>query len=101
MIGKVLTVQRGKAIYEQTCLLYHQADASGVPGMNPPLRKSPYVQGAPARLISIILKGLNDGVKIDGDTYSNPRSAGSGRHGSSETDRKKNQPGPGRAGSLG
>jgi mono/diheme cytochrome c family protein len=64
--------QRGKIIYEQTCLPCHQADAGGVPGMNPPLRKSPYVQGAPTRLISIILQGLNDGVEIDGETYSNP-----------------------------
>jgi mono/diheme cytochrome c family protein len=64
--------QKGKAIYEQTCLPCHQADAGGVPGMNPPLQKSPYVQGAPARLIGIVLHGLNDGVEIDGETYSNP-----------------------------
>jgi mono/diheme cytochrome c family protein len=64
--------QRGKIIYEQTCLPCHQADAAGVPGMNPPLRKSPYVQGTPARLIGIVLQGLNDGVEIDGETYSNP-----------------------------
>jgi mono/diheme cytochrome c family protein len=63
---------RGEMIYQQTCLPCHQADASGVPGMNPPLRKSPYVQGNPSRLISIILKGLNDGVQIEGETYSNP-----------------------------
>ena len=65
-------VAKGKAIYEQTCLPCHQADAGGVPGMNPPLRKSPYVQGATAKLIGIVLQGLNDGVEIDGDTYSNP-----------------------------
>jgi mono/diheme cytochrome c family protein len=65
-------IQRGKAIYEQTCLPCHQADAGGVPGMTPPLRKSPYVQGAPAKLIGIVLQGLNDGVEIDGETYSNP-----------------------------
>ena len=64
--------ERGKAIYEKTCLPCHQADAGGVPGMTPPLRKSPYVLGAPARLIGIIVKGLNDGVEIDGDTYTNP-----------------------------
>ncbi|HLX91351.1 MAG TPA: cytochrome c, partial [Puia sp.] len=64
--------QKGKAIYEQTCLPCHQADAGGVPGMNPPLQKSIYVQGPPARLIGIVLKGLNDGVEIDGETYSNP-----------------------------
>ena len=67
--------ERGKAIYEQTCLPCHQADAGGVPGMNPPLRKSRYVQGAPAKLIGIVLQGLNDGVEIDGDTYSNPMPA--------------------------
>src|SRR5580693_4409393 len=64
--------QRGKLIYQQTCLPCHQADAGGVPGMNPPLRKSPYVQGAPGKLISIVLQGLNDGVEIDGESYSNP-----------------------------
>jgi mono/diheme cytochrome c family protein len=67
--------ERGKMIYEQTCLPCHQADAGGVPGMNPPLRKSRYVQGAPAKLIGIVLQGLNDGVEIDGDTYSNPMPA--------------------------
>ena len=65
-------VQRGKIIYEQNCLPCHQADAGGVPDMNPPLRKSPYVQGAPAKLIGIVLHGLNDGVEIEGETYSNP-----------------------------
>jgi len=64
--------ERGKIIYEQTCLPCHQSDAGGVPGMTPPLRKSPYVQGTPARLIGIILQGLNDGVEIDGETYTNP-----------------------------
>jgi mono/diheme cytochrome c family protein len=64
--------ERGKQIYEQTCLPCHQADAGGVPGMTPPLRKSPYVQGAPGRLIGILLQGLNSGVEIDGDTYTNP-----------------------------
>ena len=63
---------RGKAIYEKTCLPCHQADAGGVPGMNPPLRKSAYVQGPPARAIAIVLQGLNDGVEIEGETYSNP-----------------------------
>jgi mono/diheme cytochrome c family protein len=76
-IAKVSTSNRdwwhkGKAIYEQTCLPCHQADAGGVPGMNPPLQKSPYVQGPSARLIGIVLEGLNDGVEIDGQTYSNP-----------------------------
>jgi mono/diheme cytochrome c family protein len=64
--------QRGQKIYEQTCLTCHQADAGGVPGMTPPLQKSPYVQGPSVKLISIVLNGLNDGVEIDGESYSNP-----------------------------
>jgi mono/diheme cytochrome c family protein len=66
------TMQRGQKIYEQTCLACHQADAGGVPGMTPPLQKSPYVQGPSMKLIGIVLNGLNDGVEIDGETYSNP-----------------------------
>ncbi len=63
---------RGQKIYEQTCLTCHQADAGGVPGMTPPLQKSPYVQGPAVKLISIVLNGLNDGVEIEGETYTNP-----------------------------
>jgi mono/diheme cytochrome c family protein len=64
--------QRGQKIYEQTCLTCHQADAGGVPGMTPPLQKSPYVQGPAMKVIGIVLNGLNDGVEIDGETYTNP-----------------------------
>src|SRR5450631_1771069 len=65
-------IQRGQKIYEQTCLTCHQADAGGVPGMTPPLQKSSYVQGPSVKLIGIVLNGLNDGVEIDGESYSNP-----------------------------
>ncbi len=66
------TMQRGQKIYEQTCLTCHQADAGGVPGMTPPLQKSPYVQGPAVKVIGIVMNGLNDGVEIDGETYTNP-----------------------------
>lgn len=67
--------QSGKKIHEQTCMPCHQVDAGGVPGLNPPLRKSPYVEGSSAGLIGIVLQGLNDGVEISGETYSNPMPA--------------------------
>jgi mono/diheme cytochrome c family protein len=63
---------RGQKIYENTCLTCHQADAGGVPDMTPPLQNSPYVQGPATKVISIVLNGLNDGVEIDGESYSNP-----------------------------
>src|ERR1700759_1735612 len=65
-------IQHGQKVYEQTCLPCHQADAGGVPGMTPPLQNSSYVQGPAAKVIGIVLNGLNDGVEIDGETYSNP-----------------------------
>ena len=39
---------------------------------DPASSKSPYVQRKPAKLIGIVLNGLNDGVEIDGESYSNP-----------------------------
>lgn len=66
------SVQRGQKIYEMTCLSCHQVDAGGVPGMTPPLQKSSYVQGPSVKLIGIVLNGLNDGVEIEGETYTNP-----------------------------
>jgi len=65
-------ILRGKKIYNANCLSCHQHNGSGVQDMNPPLRKSPFVTGSTTKLIKILLNGLNDGVEINGDTYSNP-----------------------------
>ena len=40
--------------------------------LTPPLQNSSYVQGPATKVIGIVLNGLNDGVEIDGETYSNP-----------------------------
>src|SRR5450432_2502882 len=66
------TMKRGELIYTQTCLPCHQADGSGVSGLNPPLKNSPYVTGEQTKLIGIVVNGLNDGVQINGDAYTNP-----------------------------
>ena len=60
----------GKIIYETYCLVCHQEDGSGVPGMNPPLGNTDWVLGDSPRLINVILKGLKN-AEINGDTYSN------------------------------
>jgi len=65
-------MKRGELIYAKTCLPCHQADGSGVPGLNPPLRNSPYVNGEPAKLIGIVINGLSDGVQINDEDYTNP-----------------------------
>lgn len=66
------SIARGKVLYQNICLACHQADGSGVPRMNPPLIKTSFVLGDKAKLIAIVLKGLNDDVEIEGEYYSNP-----------------------------
>ncbi|PRY45495.1 mono/diheme cytochrome c family protein [Spirosoma oryzae] len=60
----------GQTIYEQHCLTCHQANGSGVPNLNPPLRNVDWVTGDKTRLINVLLKGLQ-GQEIDGETYDN------------------------------
>lgn len=66
--GVQASIARGKLVYLQQCLACHQADASGVPNMNPPLIKTRQVLGDKTALIRIVLNGLK-GVDIDGDSF--------------------------------
>jgi mono/diheme cytochrome c family protein len=65
------SVERGKKVYDTYCLPCHQVDGSGVPGMNPPLKKTKWVLGDKKQLITIILKGMDEQIEIDGEEYSN------------------------------
>ena len=65
------SIERGKVIYENTCLPCHQANGSGVPGMNPPLKKTKWVLGDKKALINILLNGLDEEVEVNGKTYNN------------------------------
>ena len=60
----------GQLVYEQNCLTCHQANGSGVPNLNPPLRGTDWVLGEKNRLINVLLKGLQ-GQEIEGDMYDN------------------------------
>lgn len=66
----VAAVQPGLAIYKQYCLTCHQVDGGGVPNMNPPLRGTDWVNGDKARLIGVLLKGLQN-VEVEGEPYDN------------------------------
>jgi len=66
----VTTKSAGQLIYEQNCLTCHQANGSGVPNLNPPLRGTDWVLGDKTRLINVLLKGLQ-GQEIEGDMYDN------------------------------
>lgn len=60
----------GKMVYQQYCLSCHQADGSGVPGLNPPLRKTEWVLGDKTKLINVLLKGLQS-AEVEGEMYDN------------------------------
>ena len=62
-------VNEGQKIYIQYCLACHQEDGSGVPNMNPPLRKSDWVNGDKTRLINVVLNGLDEEIEVNGDSY--------------------------------
>ncbi|HEY4337655.1 MAG TPA: cytochrome c [Puia sp.] len=64
------SMQRGQQVYHDQCLTCHQADAGGVPDMNPPLTGTKYVLGDKTTLVQIVLKGMK-GVQINDDDFHN------------------------------
>ncbi len=62
---------RGEAVYRNFCLACHQADGSGVAGLNPPLIQNNWVLGPKSRLIEQVLEGSQGKVEIDGETFHN------------------------------
>ena len=65
------SIERGKKVYDNTCLACHQVNGSGVPGMNPPLKKTKWVLGDKKTLINIVLKGMDEESVVNDETYSN------------------------------
>ena len=70
--SKAASLENGAKVYKMFCLACHQADAGGVPHLNPPLIKTPFVLGDKKQLIKIVIKGKTDAVTIDGEVYTNP-----------------------------
>lgn len=65
------SVERGKKVYAEQCMVCHMADAGGVQNMNPPLIKTKFVLGDKTTLVQVVLKGMNGEVDIEGNTYPN------------------------------
>jgi len=65
------SIKRGQKVFETTCIVCHQKDGKGVPRLNPPLVKTKYVLGDKAQLAQIVLKGLNQPIEVEGETYNN------------------------------
>jgi mono/diheme cytochrome c family protein len=63
--------QEGKLVYNKpTCVACHQADGKGVPGQNPPLAGSEWVnEPEPGRIIRIALNGLSGPLTFKGQSF--------------------------------
>ena len=64
-------MHKGQKVYETVCAVCHQPDGGGVPGLNPPLIGTDWVLGSKSRLIGVVLKGLQEKIEINGDSYDN------------------------------
>jgi mono/diheme cytochrome c family protein len=62
---------KGAKIYKQVCLTCHQANGGGVSGLNAPLAKADFVLGDKTRLLEIIFKGSEAGLKVNNSEYAN------------------------------
>lgn len=68
-----LTVQEqinaGKALFNGTCSVCHQANGAGLGGVFPPLAKSDYLNADPKRAAGAVIHGLAGKVMVNGKEY--------------------------------
>ena len=62
-------VDAGKALFNGTCSVCHQANGEGLAGVFPPLAKSDYIAQDVKRAISTVLRGLAGKVTVNGKEY--------------------------------
>ena len=62
-------VEGGEKIYTTYCAPCHQHNGKGAVGRFPPLTESAWVNGNTTRLITIVLKGLQGNIDVNGTGY--------------------------------
>lgn len=72
LASKPVSRSRGEELYGQACLACHQPAGEGLPGVYPPLAASDWVSGDPARLIKVILHGLEGPIDVGGEPFRPP-----------------------------
>ena len=65
------SIERGKPVYMQTCMVCHQMTGLGLPGAFPPLAGTEYTTGDGRRMVAMLLKGVQGPLKVNGVTYNN------------------------------
>jgi nitrite reductase (NO-forming) len=66
------SIERGKEVYTTFCQNCHLDNGEGMEGTNPPLAKSDYLKHPINDLISLVLKGQEGKVKVNGIIYDSP-----------------------------
>jgi nitrite reductase (NO-forming) len=62
-------VAAGKALYNGTCSVCHQANGAGLPDVFPPLAQSDWLMKDRDRTIGVVLNGLTGKVTVNGKDY--------------------------------
>lgn len=62
-------MEKGKAIYSQSCLACHQATGAGIPSVFPPLANSDYLNEDVHRAIGAVKFGLTGEITVNGTKY--------------------------------
>jgi nitrite reductase (NO-forming) len=66
------SIVRGKEVYITYCQNCHMENGLGLEGTNPPVAKSDFLKRPVNELISVILKGQEGKVKVNGVIYDTP-----------------------------
>lgn len=61
-------LNKGKAVYNRTCIACHQENGKGIPGAFPPLAKSDYLNDLKAT-IKAVKFGLKGPITVNGQKY--------------------------------
>ena len=64
-------VAGGEKIYSVYCGTCHQRNGQGASGRFPPLAGTPWVTGDKTKLITVVLKGLEGRIEVNGEPYDN------------------------------
>ncbi len=62
---------RGERIFQQTCIVCHQATGQGAPPVFPPLAGSDWIKANRERAIRALCEGLGGAIRVNGAEYNN------------------------------
>jgi nitrite reductase (NO-forming) len=68
-LTKEIQIEKGKAVYMQTCFVCHQPGGLGVPGQIPPLANSDFLMAGKEDAIRAVVAGRNGETIVNGKTY--------------------------------